>query len=190
MKVLLIDNFDSFTYMLKDYIEQCDTTCEVVRNNDSLLETKVTGYDAVIISPGPGKPAEAGKLLHFIKRNAANVPMLGVCLGHQAIAEAYCATVEKAHKPMHGKVDSIHHTGDALFQNMPPNFSATRYHSLVCRNIVAPLIIIATAQHEEVMAIRHTELPVWGIQFHPESSQTQFGLQIIRNFLSLAVQKY
>jgi anthranilate synthase/aminodeoxychorismate synthase-like glutamine amidotransferase len=186
MRVLLIDNLDSFTYMLKDYIEQCGATCDVVRNNQDLLSIELLPYVAVVISPGPETPVKAGNLLNFLKNKMQAIPVLGVCLGHQAIGELFGAKLVHAKIPRHGKVDKVVHVEDPLFKGVDKEFDATRYHSLILENIKAPLQIIASSINNEVMAIKHQSLPIWGIQFHPESCKTEFGISIIKNFLVLA----
>lgn len=188
MNVLLIDNFDSFTHMLADYVLQCGADCTVVRNTANLQELEVTKYDAVILSPGPCTPNEAGITLSFLKTYATQLPILGVCLGHQAIGQHFGASVIKAQKPMHGKVSQISYTEDEdLFDRLSNPFEATRYHSLVIKDLPACLIPIAISNDtNEIMAIKHETFPVYGVQFHPESCLTKEGLMIIENFLALA----
>ena len=186
MRVLLIDNLDSFTFMLKDYIEQCGATCDVIRNNKDLMSIELLPYVAVVISPGPETPSKAGNLLSFLRNKMQAIPILGVCLGHQAIGELFGAKLVLAKLPRHGKVDKVLHTEDPLFKGVNNEFEATRYHSLILENIKTPLQIIATSNSNEVMAIKHQSLPIWGIQFHPESCKTDFGISIIKNFLALA----
>ncbi len=189
MNILLIDNYDSFTFMLKDYIEQCGFSSEVIRNDADLLSLETDSYQALIISPGPGTPEQAGVLLPFMKKQLNHKPILGICLGHQAIGVLMGARLEHALLPRHGKVDPVFHEGDAMFEGIRPSFEATRYHSLLLTHISDPLKITAKTQQGEVMAIRHQHLPIWGIQFHPESCMTFSGMQIIQNFLGQAVPK-
>lgn len=184
MKTLLIDNYDSFTYMLKDYIEQCGAECLVVRN-DEINTEKIKNSEAIIISPGPGTPAQSGNLMSVLKE-FKNIPMLGVCLGHQAIGEHFGAKLQKAQTPRHGKVEMITHNENAFFLGIPSQFEATRYHSLVLENLPQELEQIAQSKTGEIMAIKHIILPIYGIQFHPESCMTKHGLTIIKNFLNIA----
>lgn len=183
MKILLIDNYDSFTYILKDYIEQCGVDCRVIRNDEIGLETlKLLQFDAIVISPGPKTPAEAGFVMALIGQFHRVCPILGICLGHQALAQYFGATIVKAKLPRHGKVDPMRHTGSVMFKGIPATFQATRYHSLVAANIPAEIKVTCTSGGE-VMAIEHELFPLYGIQFHPESCQTEYGLQIIKNFI-------
>jgi anthranilate synthase component 2 len=187
MKVLLIDNFDSFTYMLKDYIEQSGGTCEVFRNDVSLDLVNPLAYDALVISPGPGTPMEAGNTLEILKLTVGKMPILGVCLGHQAIGVYFGSNLSKGIKPMHGKVSIIEHNEDELFLDLPTQFSATRYHSLVLKDLPTCLNQTAISRDDiEIMAICHQTLPIYGIQFHPESCLSEGGLTLIQNFLGLA----
>ncbi|QJW89194.1 aminodeoxychorismate/anthranilate synthase component II [Spirosoma taeanense] len=185
MKLLVVDNFDSFTYMLVDYLRQAGATCHVVRNNESLARLTNLSVNGVVLSPGPGTPRQAGRLMDVIAHYAGRVPLLGVCLGHQAIGEFYGATLAPAALPMHGKVSTIRvQTDDVLFQGLPGQFSVTRYHSLVLRDLPDTLISTALTDQNEVMAIRHAALPIWGVQFHPEAALTQFGLPMVLNWIN------
>ncbi len=186
VQILLIDNYDSFTYMLKDYIEQCGGVCHVIRNDDENLFAAAAVSDAIVLSPGPQKPSDAGRLMDITEAYAGKKPILGVCLGHQAIGLMYGASLVKAHLPKHGKVEQISHNGSSLFSHIPETFEATRYHSLLLEDIPACIEITAVSKTAEVMGIAHKSLPVWGIQFHPESCTTAFGHQLIKNFLHLA----
>lgn len=184
MDVLVVDNFDSFTYMLVDYLQQAGARCRVVRNDepwDSLIDGPV---DAVVLSPGPGVPRQAGHLLAVIEHYHQRVPILGVCLGHQALGEFFGATLVQANRPMHGKVSTIRtQPDDALWRGLPPKFGVTRYHSLVLEDLPAQLIGIAYTEQNEVMALRHRWLPLWGVQFHPEAALTEHGLALIENWI-------
>ena len=184
LKILLLDNYDSFTHMLKDYIEQCGAVCMVFRNNEiSLAEIELLNFDAIVISPGPKAPKDAGILMELIAFFYNKLPILGVCLGHQALAQFFGATLTKARLPRHGKVDLMEHNEDEMFSNLPSPFLATRYHSLIINNL--PEILIPTCFcNGELMAFRHSYFPIWAVQFHPESSQTIFGIEIIRNFIN------
>ncbi len=184
MKTILLDNYDSFTFMLKDYIEQCGAFCDVVRN-DEITADKIKNYNAIIISPGPGTPAQSGNLMNVLKE-ITHIPTLGVCLGHQAIGEIFGATLQKAKTPKHGKTETMQHNGNALFANVPSSFEATRYHSLLLTDLPEDLEAIAFSQTGEIMAIKHRLLPLYGIQFHPESCMTTHGLTLIGNFLNIA----
>jgi para-aminobenzoate synthetase component 2 len=170
MQVLLLDNYDSFTYMLKDYIEQCGAVCDVFRNDEALPLDIPSNYDALVISPGPGTPIQSGQTMDLISAYYQYMPILGVCLGHQAIGQFF-------------GVDS-----DMLFAGMPKQMKVTRYHSLVISQLPQSLDVIAHTEQGEVMAIRHKTLPIRGVQFHPESCLTENGLAIIKNFLTLAAQ--
>jgi anthranilate synthase component 2 len=188
MKVLLLDNYDSFTYMLKDYIEQCGVVCDVIRNDNDDVLSAISGYDALVISPGPQTPYDAGELMQALERYALVKPILGVCLGHQGLGLYFGARLMKAQQPKHGKIDTLTHTEHPLFAGIPKNFNATRYHSLIIDSLPPELEIIAASASGEIMGIAHKSLPLWGIQFHPESCTTEYGLQLIQNFLKLAQQ--
>ncbi|MFA6261040.1 MAG: aminodeoxychorismate/anthranilate synthase component II [Bacteroidia bacterium] len=190
MNVLLVDNFDSFTYMLRDYVQQCRVNCDVIRNGESLSSLNVQQWDALIVSPGPETPEKSGMLLPFLKSSIANIPVLGICLGHQAIGQVFGSLLTHAAQPRHGKVDNIRHSGHPLFTGIPTPFAATRYHSLILKEIRSPLKAVAWSEQDEVMAVVHETLPVYGVQFHPESCQTPQGIKILENFLTLAQGKY
>ncbi|GAB4334104.1 MAG: aminodeoxychorismate/anthranilate synthase component II [Flammeovirgaceae bacterium] len=183
-KILLLDNFDSFTYNLVDYLEQLGADCKVFRNNEPLQNIILQDYDGLVLSPGPETPQKAGCLLEVLEYYYQKLPILGVCLGHQAIGEFFGAKLIKAHKPMHGKISSIYCKKDAIFQNLPQSFEVVRYHSLVLHQIPRNLTVIAETNEKEVMAIHHYSLPIWGVQFHPEAILTQFGLEILKNWLN------
>jgi anthranilate synthase component 2 len=185
MNLLLIDNYDSFTWTLRDLILQCEAGCTVVRNDAVNLEDCADETDALVISPGPGRPPDAG-LPALLAAYADSKPILGVCLGHQAIGEHFGAKLGKAPLPRHGKVDEVLHSGDELFQGVSSGFNATRYHSLVLEALPSALLSIASTHDGVNMAIRHVNLPVWGIQFHPESCMTPYGITILKNFVRLA----
>ena len=184
MNVLVVDNFDSFTYMLVDYLQQAGARCRVARNNeswDSLIDGPV---DAVVLSPGPGIPQQAGRLLDIVGHYYQRVPILGVCLGHQALGEFFGATLVQASRPMHGKVSTIRtQPDDVLWRGLPAEFTVTRYHSLVLTDLPAQLIGTAFTEQNEVMAMRHQVLPIWGVQFHPEAALTEYGLALIENWI-------
>ncbi|GAB3929385.1 anthranilate synthase component II [Larkinella terrae] len=185
MHLLVLDNIDSFTYMLVDYLKQAGATCRVVRNTVSMDEITAESYDGIVLSPGPGTPRQAGCLLKVIDRYHQQLPILGVCLGHQALGEYFGARLINAVKPMHGKLSVIRKTADsALFRNLPDEFSVTRYHSLVLVDLPADLTALAATAEGENMVFRHRQWPLWGIQFHPEAALTQYGLEILRNWIT------
>ncbi|MBC8153336.1 MAG: aminodeoxychorismate/anthranilate synthase component II [Bacteroidetes bacterium] len=186
MNLLVLDNFDSFTYTLVDYLRQAGAVCTVVRNDASLASITARSFDGVVLSPGPGTPQRAGNLMAVVEYYHARLPMLGVCLGQQALGEFFGATLGLADRPMHGKVSAIRvDTGDELFQNMPGQFNITRYHSLVLQTLPLALRQLAVTKAGEVMAIRHRTWPVWGVQFHPEAVLTEYGLVLIKNWVGV-----
>jgi anthranilate synthase/aminodeoxychorismate synthase-like glutamine amidotransferase len=190
--ILVIDNYDSFTYNLVQYLGELGETLRVERN-DALSVDDVAALrpSAIVLSPGPGVPADAGITVPVIQRLGATVPMLGVCLGHQAIGEAYGGRVIRAPRGvMHGKTSSILHDATGLFDGLPSPLRVMRYHSLVVEHATLPASLEVTARAaddpSEIHALRHRQHPVWGVQFHPESILTQDGKQILVNFLRLA----
>ena len=184
MNILVIDNFDSFTYMLVDYLQQAGATCCVVRNNEPRRRLINASVDGVVLSPGPGTPRQAGQLMECIAYYYQRVPMLGICLGHQALGEFFGAHLTRAADPMHGKVSTIRSTADdMLWAGLPAEFDVTRYHSLVLTDLPQPLVELAVTDRQEIMALRHQFLPLWGVQFHPEAALTQYGLQMIENWI-------
>ncbi len=188
--ILLIDNYDSFTFNLVHYLGELGARC-TVRRNDSLDVAAALALRprAIVLSPGPCTPNEAGICLDLIAAAAAaRLPVLGVCLGHQAIGQAFGGEVVRAKLPMHGKVSAIHHDATGLFAGLPSPFAATRYHSLVVRADALPPALVATAHTADgmVMGLRHRDLPIAGVQFHPESIASEHGHTLLRNFLDLA----
>ncbi|MFO7775362.1 MAG: aminodeoxychorismate/anthranilate synthase component II [Candidatus Hydrogenedentota bacterium] len=185
--ILLIDNYDSFTYNLVQYLGELETDVRVVRNDAlSVEEIRAMKPEKIVISPGPGTPDDAGISTELIRQLGAEIPLLGVCLGHQCIGKAFGGDVVRAEKIMHGKISSIRHTnGGPLFQDIPSPFNATRYHSLIIKRETFPDVLNITAETEdkEIMAVAHKEYPLWGVQFHPESILTSHGMQIVRNFV-------
>jgi anthranilate synthase/aminodeoxychorismate synthase-like glutamine amidotransferase len=185
-RVLVVDNYDSFTYNLVQYLLALGADC-VVRDNDARLsELVATQPDGVLISPGPGTPKDAGVTLELIGVLAGKVPVLGICLGHQALAEAFGARVERAALPVHGKTSRIAHDGRGVFRALPSPFEATRYHSLLVDPSSLPCVLEVSARAEtgEIMGLRHRELRLEGVQFHPESILTEHGSQLVQNWLS------
>ena len=186
--VLLIDNYDSFTYNLYQYL--CELGARVtVRRNDAITveEARELNPDAIVISPGPGVPRDAGISVDLIRVLGPTTPTLGVCLGHQAIAEAFGGKVARAPELMHGKASRVHHTASGVFAGLPSPFSAIRYHSLCALESELPESLEVTAHSDSgvVMGIKHREYPVEGVQFHPESILTEHGKQLLANFLGL-----
>jgi anthranilate synthase/aminodeoxychorismate synthase-like glutamine amidotransferase len=185
MRVLVVDNYDSFTYNLVQYLGELGAEVEVVRNDHaSVDQLLLRGYDRVIVSPGPCTPDEAGISLEALRRfPAAGIPVLGVCLGHQALGQAYGGRVVR-HKPIHGKTEPVEHDGRTLFAGLPSPLTVGRYHSLVVEEATLPEVLEVSARGGGViMALRHKTLPAEGIQFHPESVLTEQGHELLRNFL-------
>ena len=187
--ILLIDNYDSFTFNLVHLLGELGAACEVVRNDALSVEAALDRRpEAIVISPGPCAPAEAGICIPLIQAAAGRVPLLGVCLGHQAIGEAFGGTVVRAPVPMHGKVDAMLHEGSDVFAGLPSPFNATRYHSLTVDPGSLPASLVATAHTSDgvIMGLRHWTLAVFGVQFHPESIASEHGHALLANFLALA----
>jgi anthranilate synthase component 2 len=190
--LLMIDNYDSFTYNLVQYLAELGEDVRVARNDAlSVDEILAMSPQRIVISPGPGTPNQAGITLDIIARLGAKIPILGVCLGHQSIGQAFGGNVIRAQRIMHGKTSMIHHSGHGVFANLPNPFEATRYHSLIVEKSSLPenLDVTAWTQNDdgsvyEIMGLRHKTLPIEGVQFHPESILTQHGHDLLRNFLS------
>ncbi len=185
--ILVIDNYDSFTYNLVQYLGELGETPVVYRNDQITLdEIEALRPDQILISPGPCTPNEAGISLALIDRFKGSIPILGVCLGHQSIGQAFGGEVIRAPKMMHGKTSLMHHDGKGLFAGLPNPFTATRYHSLIVERETLPdcLEITAETAEGEIMGLRHKDYPIEGVQFHPESIITDHGHQILRNFLN------
>ncbi len=187
--ILLVDNYDSFTFNLVHFLGELGAVCDV-RRNDALTvaEALALAPEAIVLSPGPCTPNEAGICLDLVAAAAGRVPILGVCLGHQAIGQAFGAQVVRAPVPMHGKLSRISHQSSDLFAGLPSPFEATRYHSLIVARDTLPDALVPTAWTEDgvVMGLRHRTLPVFGVQFHPESIASQHGHALLANFLAIA----
>jgi anthranilate synthase/aminodeoxychorismate synthase-like glutamine amidotransferase len=186
--LLVIDNFDSFTYNLVQYFGQLGVEQRVFRNNEiTPKDALAMKPDRVLLSPGPCSPTEAGVTLEMIKAFAGKRPIFGVCLGHQAVGQYFGGHVIRAERLMHGKTSPINHKNTDVFKGLPQGFAATRYHSLLVERSTFPKELEVTAEtaEGEVMGLRHRELPIWGVQFHPESIATPCGMKILENFLEL-----
>jgi anthranilate synthase/aminodeoxychorismate synthase-like glutamine amidotransferase len=186
--LLVIDNYDSFTFNLVQYFGQLGVEMRIFRNDElTPAEAERLNPDRILISPGPCTPNEAGVTLDMFKAFAGRKPILGVCLGHQAMGQHFGGKVVRAGRLMHGKLSPIEHRGTDVFRGLPAPFRATRYHSLLVERASLPdcLEITAETAEGEIMGLRHKQMPVWGVQFHPESIATENGMQILRNFLAL-----
>ena len=187
MRILLIDNYDSFTYNLFHYISKIRKNVEVVRNDkidgEAVLRKK---YDKIVISPGPGNPDQAGNCIKIVKKVYKKIPILGVCLGHQIIGQVFGGKIINAKNLMHGKTSKISHIKKGLFKNIQNNFEATRYHSLVVDRKKFPkkLLITAETKNKTIMGLMHKEYDIHGFQFHPESISTKVGMKLIENFIT------
>ncbi|WP_353827101.1 anthranilate synthase component II [Agromyces sp. SYSU T0242] len=191
-RILVIDNYDSFVYTLNGYLQELGAETEVVRNDDFPVDEvaeRIARYDAVLISPGPGKPADAGVSIPVVEAAlAAGQPLLGVCLGHQAIAEAFGGVVTNAEELMHGKTSTVVHDGSPFYDGVPQHFTATRYHSLAVVDGTIPDDLVVTSRTEGgvIMGLRHATAPILGVQFHPESVLTEGGYRMLGNWLATA----
>lgn len=184
--ILMIDNYDSFTYNLVQYLGEMGQQLKVYRNNKiTIEEIEEMKPDRLVISPGPCTPNEAGISVAAIKHFAGKIPILGVCLGHQSIGQAFGGEIVRAERLMHGKTSMIHHDGEGVFAGLPNPFEATRYHSLIIRRETLPdcLQITAETDQREIMGVRHKNMPIEGVQFHPESILTQEGKKLLANFV-------
>ncbi len=183
--VLMIDNYDSFTYNLVQYLAELGAEVRVVRNDEMSVDgVQALAPRAIVISPGPSAPARAGISLELVRRLAGQVPILGVCLGHQAIGQVFGGKVVRAKRVMHGKVSTVRHDGEGVFRGLPEEFKVTRYHSLAVERESLPACLRITAESEdgEIMGLRHRELAVEGVQFHPEALLTEHGHRMLQNF--------
>ncbi len=190
--ILMIDNYDSFTYNLVQYLSELGEELLVKRNDAvTLKQVARMAPERIVISPGPGRPSDAGISNDLIKTFAGRIPILGVCLGHQCIGEVFGGEVVRANRPMHGKTSRIYHTKTGLFTDLPNPFDATRYHSLIVKrhNLPKALAITAWTSDQEIMGLEHRRLPVYGVQFHPESILTSVGKDLLKNFLRLAQRR-
>ncbi len=188
--ILLIDNYDSFTYNLVQYIGELGAVLKVFRNDKiTLNRIKKLKPESIVISPGPGRPDDAGISKEVIKKFAGSVPILGVCLGHQCIGEVFGGKVAVAKRLMHGKTSLVYHNKKGIFKSIKSPFIATRYHSLIIerKNLPECLEIIARTKKDEIMGIKHKEYNVWGVQFHPESILTEAGKRLLKNFINIVV---
>ena len=191
-RILVIDNYDSFVYTLNGYLRELGAETEVVRNDAfpaTEMPARLAEFDGVLVSPGPGKPSDAGVSIAAVEAAlATNLPLFGVCLGHQAIAEAFGATVTNAEELMHGKTSQITHDGSEFYAGVPQPFTATRYHSLAVVNGTVPsdLVVTSRTQGGVIMGLRHVSAPILGVQFHPESVLTEGGYLMVANWLALA----
>ena len=189
--LLMLDNYDSFTFNIVQYLAQLGEEVKVVRNDEiGVADIATLRPDRIVVSPGPCSPEEAGISVAAIKEYAGKIPLLGVCLGHQSIGAAFGGKVVRSVSLMHGKTSPIHHDGKELFADLPNPFNATRYHSLVVERASLPdcLEVTAWVDNGEIMGLRHRELPVWGVQFHPESILTEGGMELLDNFIKLSKQ--
>ena len=187
MQVLLLDNYDSFTYNLFQYLSELGASVEVRRNDQiSVAEIAALAPARIVVSPGPCTPSEAGISVELIRELGPRIPLLGVCLGHQAIGAAFGGAVIRAPHVMHGKLSAIHHEGQGVFADLPVPFTATRYHSLIVQRDDLPAELEVTAWSEDglIMGLRHREYPIEGVQFHPESILTDHGKRLLQNFLA------
>jgi len=189
LKILIIDNFDSFTYNLVDYVKQCGAECEVIRNNIDGNEINIKKYKGLILSPGPGIPKEAGNLLNFVDIFHTQLPILGICLGHQALGNYFGANLVKSQKPMHGKISEINCYSDLIFKNIPSKIEVVRYHSLILTDLPDCLDRTAETSNEEIMGITHKSLSIKGLQFHPEAALTKYGIKMIQNWIEFVSEQ-
>ena len=183
-RILVIDNYDSFVFNLVQYLGQLGADVDVRRNDEVTVE-EARAYDGILLSPGPGTPEDAGVCMEVVRHCAGDVPILGVCLGHQAIAAVYGGVVDRAPELLHGKTSLVVHSGDGVLAGLPEPFTATRYHSLAVRPDSVPEVLQVTGTTDSgvIMALRHRDLPVEGVQFHPESVLTEGGHQLLANWL-------
>lgn len=182
--MLIIDNYDSFTYNLVQYFKILGETPLVVKNDEPMPSEN---FSRIVISPGPGNPDTSGLSMKVLERYHKTTPILGVCLGHQCIAQFFGGEIIRASESMHGKVSPIFHNSEGIFEGLPQGFNATRYHSLVVDNLPECLEVTAKTKDNVVMGIKHKEAPIYGVQFHPEAILTEYGLELLRNFLRATI---
>ncbi|MBI5873922.1 MAG: aminodeoxychorismate/anthranilate synthase component II [Candidatus Omnitrophica bacterium] len=188
--ILMIDNYDSFTYNLVQYLGELGEDLKVFRNDKITVgQIKKLAPEAIVISPGPGTPQDAGISCKVINELKGKVPILGVCLGHQAIGFVFGGKIIRAKNLMHGKTSQIYHKGESIFKGLPNPFEATRYHSLLveAKSFPKELEVLAWTKQKEIMGLRHKDYPIYGVQFHPESIMTKYGKQLLQNFLKLTI---
>lgn len=182
--ILLIDNYDSFVHNIARYFAELGAGVKVRRNDE--VRNDDLRAEAIVISPGPCAPREAGQSLEIVRAQAGRLPMLGICLGHQVIGEAFGGKVVRARHPMHGDYSVVRHTGEGVFAGLPPEVTVGRYHSLIVEDLgETPLKVTATSEDGEIMALQHKSLPIFGVQFHPESILTEHGYDMLGNFLKV-----
>ena len=190
MKILLIDNYDSFTYNLYHYLSSLKCKVEIFRNDKfKISKIKKNKYQKIVISPGPGNPDQAGSCLKIVKHFYKSIPILGVCLGHQVIGQAFGSKIITSNKIMHGKISQIQHSGKGIFKGIKNSISATRYHSLIVdrKTLNKELVITAETKDGVIMGIMHKKYNIHGVQFHPESIKTLMGLKILKNFINYKI---
>jgi anthranilate synthase/aminodeoxychorismate synthase-like glutamine amidotransferase len=186
-KILIVDNYDSFVYNIAQYLGELGCEVHVLRNDSPALEQHIGKVDGYVVSPGPGHPKDSGRSLDILRNNGFGRPVLGVCLGHQAIAMVNGGSVVRSGQVVHGKVSKISHNGDRLFEGIPSQFTATRYHSLLVSREGLPdsIEVLATTESDEIMALKVRDKEVYGVQFHPESVMTSHGKVLLSNFLRM-----
>ncbi|MBG1233620.1 anthranilate synthase component II [Aestuariivirga litoralis] len=184
--ILIIDNYDSFVFNVARYFEELGEKTRVIRN-DAVTDDDIKAAKAIVISPGPCAPKEAGQSLDIVRQYSGKLPILGICLGHQVIGEVFGARVTRAKRPLHGEASDIEHDGEGMFAHIPQNFAAGRYHSLIVDQVEGtPLKVTARSANGEVMGLQHESHPTFGVQFHPESILTEHGYGLLKNFLKVA----
>ena len=182
MKIALIDNYDSFTYNLYDYICRLGADCQVYRNDEVQID-QLADFDSIVLSPGPKRPSDAAQLMNIIEKYYKLKPILGICLGHQALGEFFGAKLVNATIPVHGKTSLIQHSENDIFKDFENPMQVMRYHSLLLQDLPLSLISLASTYKNELMAFRHSTLPIWGLQFHPESILSPSGLRLLENWM-------
>ena len=183
--ILLLDNFDSFTYNLVDYFSQLNVSCHVQKNDVALEKITRNTYQAIVLCPGPGNPDSAGNMMKVIEHYHDKLPILGICLGHQAVGQYFGAKVKKAIMPMHGKLSEMSCKKDEIFRNIPAEIKIVRYHSLILTELPDFIDIIGITKEHETMAIKHSKLPIYGLQYHPEAFLSEYGLETLKNWVFL-----